>query len=229
MSVFDLHVHTARGSSDSSLSPVDMVSEAKRIGLDGVCLTEHSGGWDKGELDRLAKESGIVLVRALEVDTDMGHIVAFGLDGHVSGMSSAKELRRVVDRACGVMILAHPFRNLFNTPPYNVNLVFRNPDNHPRIVQEAAAHPVFELVDLVEIANGANTDEENLFAQKVARHLNLGGTAGSDAHSTNGLGSCTTIFEGDIRSESDMIEALRARAFRAGEGFHMGELKYFIE
>ena len=123
MAVFDLHVHTVRGSSDSSLTPEQLIEEAQRIGLDGVCLTEHGGGWEDHEMERVFKDAGLTVIRALEVDTDMGHILVFGMHRYVSGMHTVHELRKAVNRAGGVMVSAHPFRNLFNRPPYNVNLV----------------------------------------------------------------------------------------------------------
>ena len=78
-SVFDLHVHTVKGSSDSSLSPEDLVSEALRLGLNGVCLTEHSGWRDLQEFKAFAARQELVVVHALEVDTVYGHVL--GLRG----------------------------------------------------------------------------------------------------------------------------------------------------
>ena len=228
MAVFDLHVHTVRGSSDSSLTPGQLIEEALRIGLDGVCLTEHGGGWETHELEATFRNAGMTVIRALEVDTEMGHILVFGLHRHVSGMHRAGELREAVDRGGGVMISAHPFRNLFNKPPYNVNLLFKNSSKRsPQTVEEASGHPLFQLVDDIEVANGSNTDQENLFALEVARHIGFGGIGGSDVHSTHGLGKCVTIFDGDIRGESDLIAALKAKAFTPGQNFHKGELVPF--
>lgn len=228
MAVFDLHIHTVRGSSDSGLAPEQLIEEAERIGLDGVCLTEHSGGWEKHEVATVFKDAGFTVIPAIEVNTDMGHILTFGLQHYVSGMHTAAGLRKVVDAAGGVMISAHPFRNFFNKPPYNVNLLFKNFNgNRPTTSTAASKHPLFELVDDVEVANGSNTDRENHFTLDVARHLGFKGTGGSDAHSTHGIGKCVTIFDGDIRNEADLIEALREKAFVAGEGMHVGQLKQF--
>ncbi len=225
MAVFDLHLHTVRGSSDSGLTPEQLIQEAQRIGLDGVCLTEHSGGWEERELADTFRDSGITAIRALEVNTDMGHILVFGLHRYVDGMHTAAGLRKAVDRAGGVMIAAHPFRNFFNRPPYNVNLLFKNFNgNRPTTSTAASKHPLFELVDDVEVANGSNTDQENHFTLDVARHLGFVGTGGSDAHSTHGIGKCVTIFDGDIRSESDLIEALKAKVFVPAEGLHVGAM-----
>ena len=225
MAVFDLHVHTVLGSSDSSLTPEQLVEEARRIGLDGVCIAEH-GGWPRPEVARVFQEAGLTVVRAMEVDTDMGHVIVLGLHTYTPGMHRARELRRAVERVGGFMIAAHPFRNLFNGPPYNSrNLLYPSAESYPKTASEAAGHPVFSLVDEVEVANGSNTAPENRFALEVARELGFVGTGGSDAHSVHGLGRCVTVFEGEIRHEADLLEALRARAFRHGQGFHLGRLQ----
>ena len=230
MAIFDLHLHTVRGSSDSGLSPEQLIEEAQRIGLDGVCLTEHSGGWEEREMADTFGDSGLTVIRALEVNTDMGHILVFGLNRYTDGMHTAAGLRKAVDAAGGVMIAAHPFRNFFNRPPYNVNLLFKNFNgNRPTTSTAASKHPLFELVDDVEVANGSNTDQENHFTLEVARHIGFMGTGGSDAHSTHGIGKCVTLFDGDIRNESDLIEALKAKAFTPAEGLHIGDLKPFQE
>ena len=67
----------------------------------------------------------------------------------------------------------------------------------------------------------------NLFALDVAGRLGLVGTGGSDVHSTHGLGKCITIFDGDIKSESDLIEALKAKAFKPAQNLHTGDLQPF--
>ncbi|MBI4233149.1 MAG: PHP domain-containing protein [Chloroflexi bacterium] len=226
-SVFDLHVHTVRGSSDSSLTPQALVEEARRLGLRGVCLAEHSGWADRHEFERFRRQYDLILVRALEIDTDMGHIVVLGLDGYLPGVSNVRELRRAVRRVGGYMVAAHPFRNLFNPPPYNRSLLYREGKPYPRTPQEALQHPLFELVDEIEVVNGANTDRENLFSLEVARRLGKHGTGGSDAHSTHGLGKGVTIFDVDVQSEGDLLEALRVGCFSPAEGFHVGRVRHY--
>ena len=227
MAIFDLHVHTVKGSSDSSLTTEQLISEARRIGLDGVCLSEHSGGWDDHEFRRVFEDSGLVVVRGLEVDTEMGHVLAYGMHQYVGGIHRVRDLRLAADRVGAFLVSAHPFRNLFNNPPYNLNLLFRERNGRPSTPEQAALHPLFELVDDIEVGNGANTERENAFALEVARILGFEGTGGSDAHSTHGLGKFATEFDGDIRSESDFVEALRAGAYRAVQGLHVGELRAF--
>lgn len=223
--LIDLHVHTFK-SGDSSLSPEELVREAKRIGLDGVCLTEHGGGWAKDEFERFARQHDLLLVRALEVDTDAGHIAVFGLDGYVPGMASARELRRIVDTAGGFAVLTHPFRRLFDQPSGR-NLLFPGPLRHLPTLEEAGQHPALGLVDDIEVLNGANTERENLFAREVADLRGMKGTGGSDAHSTHGLGCFVTYFERTIRSAAELVEELRARRYIPVHGLLQGRPRPF--
>jgi len=226
--IIDLHVHTSHGSSDSNLSPQELVEEARRIGLQGVCLTEHSGSWDRFEFRRFAdKQDDLLLVSALEVETDMGHVIVFGLDGYVPGIRDPRELRRVADDVGAYMVLAHPFRNLLQKPRFDVNLLFKNLARYPRTVEEALGHPIFELVDAIEVANGADVDEENLFAWEVAQRLGKPTVGGTDAHSVNGLGKCVTVFPEPIASAEAFLQALHNGGFYPATGLNTGNLVRF--
>ena len=120
------------------------------------------------------------------------------------------------------MILAHPFRFLFDLPNYTQNMLYRDASKTPDSAEDAAQHPVFELVDEIEVVNGGNIEVENRFAQEVAALLGRWGTGGSDAHSTDGFAKGVTVFNGDIRNERDLLEALRSGDFAPVEGFHVG-------
>ncbi len=211
--LFDMHVHTTRGSSDSSLSPEEMVLEAERLGFLGICITEHSGPWDQHEFKRFAADHNLVLIRAMEVETDMGHVLAFGLDNYLPGISMIRELRRVVDEAGGFMVSAHPFRGLYGPRPTSRPLLYKDAPSLPAEVEEAADHPVFGLVDAVEVANGGTSLEENRFALRVSQHLGLKVTGGSDAHSQHGLGRYVTVFDEEIGSEEQFMKGLRTGSF----------------
>jgi len=228
LSIFDLHVHTVKGSSDSSLTPDQLVSKATLLGLSGVCLTEHSGGWEQADLDRTFKDAGLAVFRALEVDTDMGHILVFGMNKYVAGMHRASDLRKAVDHAGGVMVSAHPFRNLFNRPPYNTNLLFPSGQGTPESAGVASEHPLFKLVDEIEVINGSNTQQENEFASEVAANLGFTGIGGSDVHSAHGLGRGVTIFQDDITSESELVSALKEKRFEPGIVNSSGEVHKIV-
>jgi hypothetical protein len=94
-------------------------------------------------------------------------------------------------------------------------------------IDQAAGHPIFGFVDAVEVANGSTVDAENRFAFRVSEKVRLGGTGGSDAHSSHGLGRCTTIFQKTIRSEKEFVEALKTGNFYASYGLRVGKVRPF--
>lgn len=226
--VIDLHVHTTKGSSDSSLSPQEMVQEAKRLGLPGLCITEHNAPWDRHEFTDFARKHDLLLIRGVEIDTDMGHVLVFGLDSYVSGISQISELRRVVDEKEGFMVTAHPFRGIHSPGGIRRPLLYKDGVSLPSSVEEASQHPVFGLADAIEVANGNTVDGENAFAWQVAQRLSFKSTGGSDAHSLHGLGRCSTVFEDDIRSEEEFIQALRKGRYYAAYGLRAGNLQPFL-
>ncbi len=157
--LFDLHIHTTKGSSDSSLSPEELVLEADKLGLRGLCLTEHSGPWERHEFERFAARHSVVLVRAMEVETDMGHMLAFGLDRYQSGFNKAAGLRRAADAVGGYVVSAHPFRSALSPPDRPRALLYQSvPDPLPEKPEDALGHPVFKLAHAIEVANGGTAN-----------------------------------------------------------------------
>ena len=225
MFTFDLHVHTVRGSSDSSLSPSQLIGEAERIGLNAVCLAEHGGGWNDDLVDQEFGASKLTVIPALEVTTNMGHVIAIGLRSHAPGIHKIDVLREVVDEVGGLLISAHPLRNFFNAPPFNVNLLYREWSSQPNNVEEASEHDLFSFVDLIEVTNGANSERENRFTSDIANYLGINGTGGSDSHSVQGIGKSLTVFENQITDQASLIAELKAGKFYPAEGLNIGNLK----
>lgn len=203
MMKLDLHVHTNWGSSDSGLSPQELVIAAKEAGLDGVCVTEHGTVWDQYQLQRFAKEHEFVIIPGMEIATDLGHITAFGLNGYAAGIHRAEILRRAVNAADGIMIAAHPFRRMFDD-----DRISGWPKKYS--LDEAADLPLFSLVDEMEVVNGANNAAENLFALRVAEKLGKIGVGGSDSHSTSGLGAGGIVLDRRVTTVEEFIEEIRA-------------------
>lgn len=221
--LFDLHIHTTKGSSDSSLTPEDMILEAERIGLRGLCLTEHAGPWDRHEFRQFAALHNVVLIRAMEVETDLGHMLAFGLDRYQSGFNQAAELRRAATAAGGFVVTAHPFRGVLSGGLHRRALLYQSvPGPLPEQPEDALEHPVFKLADAVEVANGGTIDRENEFALQVAGLLDLPVTGGSDAHSIHGLGKFVTEFHDEVKSEAEFLRALHSGQFHPMTGLRAG-------
>ncbi len=225
--IIDMHIHTTRGASDSGLDPDDLAVEARKRGLTGVNVSEHDRLWEPHTLAQYRRENADLLVsNGMEVSTEMGHILAVGLREYVGGIRQAEMLRRVADEQGAFLIVAHPFRHFFD-PVY-----FRRQGKEPFALtpEEAAARlPVFQLVDAVEVLNGANTARENLFALRVAQALGKPGTGGSDAHSTQGIGIFCTVLDHDRTSQDELLADLHAGRFHAAHGLLDGDLQRFTE
>ncbi len=221
----DLHLHTTRGSADSNLSPKDLIERAHAIGIGAVCITEHDNIWDLKEIAAIATDAGVLCLRGMEVTTEMGHIGVFGLNEYVGGIYKLRELRKVVDGLGGIMVANHPFRYKLD-PRFS----FINEDHEPidpAHPERAAKLEIFRVCDAVEALNGACSEEENLFALKVARTLGLAEVAGSDSHSANSVGYVTTLLPSPVRTERELIDAIKARKTRAGRGLLDGAVAPF--
>ena len=224
--LFDLHIHTTKGSSDSSLTPEDLILEADRLGLRGLCLTEHSGPWDRHEFKKFAGLHNVVLIRAMEVETDYGHMLAFGLDRYQAGYNKAAELRKAATAAGGFVVTAHPFRGVLSGGHRSRALLYQSvSDPLPETPEQPLDHPVFKLADAVEVANGGTIDRENDFAMAVAGLLKLPVTGGSDAHSTQGLGKFLTEFADEVNTEAEFLKALHSKKFHPVTGLRTGNLR----
>jgi predicted metal-dependent phosphoesterase TrpH len=224
--IVDMHVHTVRGAADSSLTPDQLIEEAKRIGLTGVNISEHDRVWEPHLLEEFRERSGLFVSRGMEVSTDVGHMIVIGLDRYVPGIRRAAELRKVLDEVGGFMTVAHPFRHFFDP------IHFRRDGRPPfEMTPEEAAErmPVFKLVDEIEIANGGSTPRENQFALKVAKALGKRGVGASDCHSTNGVGYFVTVFDEELRDQDHMLEQLRSGRFHAAQGLPAGDLRPYLE
>ena len=122
----------------------------------------------------------VVLVRAMEADTDMGHMLAFGMDSYQSGFHKAEVLCRAARAEGGFVVSAHPFRGVLGKHMRERPYLYRSMPNEPLPVvpAEALDHPVFKLANAIEVVNGGTADEENGFAMEVASLLRKPVTGG---------------------------------------------------
>jgi predicted metal-dependent phosphoesterase TrpH len=211
-SIIDMHVHTIVGSMDSDISPKRLAEQAKEVGLDGVAITEHLHMWRADEAQRFREEHGLFVFNAREYTTDMGHVGVFGLPADVKGLRYASDLRRACQEYNAFMVMNHPFR--YYPGPSSLLFGDRWREQHLPL-DEVSAHPVFSMVDAIEVMNGGCIDRENKLACEVAAHLRKPTVGGSDAHMPLEVGRFATMFEATINSEQQMLEELRAGRFRA--------------
>lgn len=212
--LLDMHCHTGWGSGDSHTDPNTLIKQAKSYGLDGLCLTEHNQLWDESKLRRLSERHEFALIPGIEIDTDLGHVLAFGLEKprRWSQFPTITELRQCVDDAGGVMILAHPFRK--REKPVDENLV----DGHARaLVDEELENDVLHAFDAIEVFNGLAGKRERLLAGSLAQRLKKPTTGGSDTHRHPEVGATFTVFEGEIHTVEELICAVKDGRMHGGD------------
>lgn len=202
--MIDLHTHTYPKSDDSFLTPEELVQQAKIVGLDGVCLTEHDAFWDAAALQALSRQYNLLVIPGCEVTTDEGHFLAFGLERYVFGMHKLSFLRQMVDQVGGIVIAAHPYRRRY------LQEEGRWPDGYSRMLAHACQDQSFAHCHGVEALNGRGTAEENRFSTDLAVRLGKGPTGGSDSHRLGDLGTYATRFEAEINGVNDLIRELKA-------------------
>jgi predicted metal-dependent phosphoesterase TrpH len=197
--VIDLHVHTFPASSCSAMTVDEAIQEARRVGLDGICLTDHNHVWDPIVVADLVKKYDFPVFRGNEITTDQGDVVVFGFEKDIKGVVKLEDLREEVLRVGGFIIAAHPFRGFLT---FGVGKLGLTPE-------KAMERPLFKSVDGVEVMNSKVTEKENGFASKVAEALHLPQAGGSDAHEPSAVGIYATRFFQGVRDDKGLVEALK--------------------
>lgn len=205
--LIDLHTHTHPISRDSALEPDELVEAAKEAGLDGICLTEHDFFWDAEKACELGRRHDFLVIPGVEVNTEHGHVLVFGLERFVFGMHRLRELAALVEGAGGATIAGHPYRR-------HLPFELRHRGDWSEVLEKAVANPAYEQADAVEAYNGRGTPRQNQFSLELCGRLGLPAAAGSDAHSREDVGACATEFDARISGLADLIRELKAGRFR---------------
>jgi len=209
----DLHVHTNPLSPDSFMSAEQAIETAKEIGLDGICLTEHDRAWQSPEIHLLREKHDFPVFRGVEVMLRGGiEMLVFGLNIDFTTLLRLSDLRDMVIAAKGFMIYAHPFRGL-------PELTMSDSD---AALEIALGKVDITSIDAVEGRNGRNKDMYNQPALEMAARYKLKTTGGSDAHRVDEIGTCVTVFESNVTTDSELLGELKAGRF-ASAPFRMRE------
>ena len=191
--LFDLHIHEKTYSFDSRVALRDIIEEAKRKGLNGICITDHESNGLKNEALILSQELDFTIIVGIEILTTDGDLLIFGVNDFPEEQVGAQTLINWVNTRGGVTIAAHPYRK--NN---------RGLENKLSKVKGLTA---------IEGINGRTPYHENEAARLMALSLNSPMTGGSDAHLAHEVGSVATRFNKVIRNEFDLVEAIKSGVY----------------
>ena len=180
------------------------VLRRKGYRMDGFVLTEHRKfDFDK-DYTELAAQNDVLILKGSELDTNCGHFLVYGVTqaltsriGFGNVHMDAVELVQIADECGAIAVPAHPGRFGIGFCEY---------------VDEVEG---FNNVRIVERLNGSNRPGEQERADVLIEERKYLGTGGSDAHVVSAIGSCMTQFDGEVKSETDIVKLLRAGDFRA--------------
>jgi PHP domain len=190
----DFHVHSFLG--DGILSPFALVSRARHQGLHAFAITDHNrlfaakaGRWYSRHV------GGPTVLVGEEVTAPGFHLIAVGVDKHVTWRQSAAEAIEDIHRQGGVAIVAHPTKRYWAA--FDDNVVHQ--------------------LDGAEVmhANAYASNEKAEEIKSFYRHAEENGRAltpvgSSDYHWFNSLGICRTYVFARTNDEPGILEALRA-------------------
>ncbi len=169
----DIHTHSSY--SDGYNTPKEMVKYAKKIGLDGIAITDHNE--IKGSLNAMKYASDdFKVIPGIEVSAKEGHIICLGIEEVFETYTPADEVIERVHELGGVAIAAHPY------------------DRFRRGVGDL----IFKLgFDAVELYNG-HTLLTYKSTKDIIEKIELPVTGGSDAHIAEDIGCVFIEVDDDI-------------------------------
>ncbi len=206
--LIDLHTHSYPKSDDSFLTVDELIVESKAAGLDGICLTDHDAFWSEEHVRELSQRHEFLVLPGSEINTDGGHVLAFGLGQYEFGMHKPEFLRARADREGGVLIAAHPYRRRFLEDPG------RDPEIRAGMLDRATADPFFGLCEAAEALNGRGSLEQNRYAADLCGDLAMPSVAGSDAHRSAQIATAATEFRGRVECLADLLKCLKTGEYR---------------
>lgn len=188
--LIDTHLHECTHSPDSFMTLRQIVDQARRLGLQAVCITDHESNGLTETAARMSRLWQYPIFVGAEYLTDCGDLTVFGLSEIPDAGMPLSQMLDLVSRAGGACVAAHPFRT-------------NNRGLRDLVKTARGLHGV-------EVFNGSTDPANNLRALSAAREAGLSLLGGSDAHTTGQVGRFATRFPEGIRSVADLVEAIRS-------------------
>lgn len=200
----DMHCHVSQGSMDSKVGIEEYIEILKRKGFGGMLVTDHNtyNGYRYWKENIKGKRhTDFVVLKGIEYDTlDAGHIIVVMPEGvkmrllELRGMP-VQMLINFVHRYGGVLGPAHPCGEKYMSYT-NTMSFYKSPE-------------LIKRFDFIEEYNACEPTVSNEGAKRLTKQYCKTGIGGSDAHRTQCVGLGYTEFDADIKTEVDLIMAIR--------------------
>jgi predicted metal-dependent phosphoesterase TrpH len=203
-----MHVHTvASDDSNATIAGyIDLILAYRRFHpFDGFVLTEHRSYTPGLELQRYWDDYGVRILQGVEMDTNLGHLLVYGINARVlerfdltRRMHDGRRMIAELENLGAVAVPSHPFReSAFGS------VMERN-------FTEVAGTRILECY------NGQNSGAQNERAETLRAQHNLRGLGGSDAHYVHPQWFLrgATVFDDPITSSEELVEALHYGDYR---------------
>jgi len=158
-------------SPDSRSDPEEIIKYSVKLGLDFICISDHNKF-------NIYKSESIITISGEEVSSIDGHILALFIEHEIpKGLTQIETIEKIHD-AGGIAVLAHPYR-----------------------IVNGIGKKYVKSFDAVEVKNSRCGKGCNNRANNLSNSLNVGKTAGSDAHFINEVGRVyLEVPDGDMES-----------------------------
>ncbi len=188
----DLHVHTCY-SRDSSITLQQVVSFAKKRGLDGVAITDHNTV--KGALK--LKTRDILVVPGIEISTLNGHLLGINVTTPIPAKLDIEETIHRIHEAGGIAVAPHP-TTFYKSPPS----------------RQVSSYDAIEVMNASSIPFHVFT----YLSKRFAAGLGLPQTGGSDSHYAPEIGAAYTVVEADPDVDEIVCAIKKGATFPMGNG-----------
>ncbi|MCI0556684.1 MAG: PHP domain-containing protein [Anaerolineae bacterium] len=191
MGFADLHIHTIY-SYDGTASVPAVLTQARKLGLDVIAITDHDEIAGSLKALSLAPRYGVDVIPGIEITTSEGDLLALNVTEKLERDLPLIETVLRVGELGGFCIAPHPMAygiGMKSLSAYSILRALRNMD-------------VADILIGIETYNATTIDRmSNRYAHILAEHLDMAQIGNSDAHIVEAIGLAVTEFPGSTGSE----------------------------
>lgn len=184
----DLHVHTVR-SPDGCSTISDIANVARSRGLHGIAVADHDLIMFEGESVRLSGELGLLVIPAVELTTDVGHLLVLNPKRDLVGFA-LREAAQAASKDGSPIIIPHPM----------------DPFSHG--IGENQTLSILCYSPLIEVLNASTLSRYNKKASTLASSNSLPVVGGSDAHIAEAVGDAYTVVDTPCPDLNSVLAAI---------------------